>query len=79
MKENKKENGCERISTEDFPENCVERLSNNSRRRGPRIVSESYPTNSPQRAVQYIYRNLVVIFREQKPFVLKTVFFSHSA
>ena len=34
MKENKKENIVKGISTEDFPENCVGRLSNNSRRRG---------------------------------------------
>ena len=45
------------ISTEDFPENCVGRLSNNSR----------------QRVVQYVYRISVVSFREQKAFVLKTV------
>ena len=31
------------------------KLSNNSRRRGPLIVSESYPTSSPQRIVQLIY------------------------
>ena len=29
--------------------------------------------NSPRRVVQYIYRNSVVSFREQKAFVLKTV------
>ena len=45
------------ISTEDFPENCVGRLSNNSR----------------QRVVQYVYRISVESFREQKAFVLKTV------
>ena len=47
-----------RISTEDFPKNCVGRLSNNSR----------------QRVVQYVCRISVVSFREQKAFVLKTVF-----
>ena len=61
------------ISTEDFPENYVGRLSNNSRWRGPLIVLEGYPTDSPQRVVQYIYRISVVSFREQKSFVLKTV------
>ena len=61
------------ISTEDFPENCVGRLSNNSRRRGPLIVPEGYPIDSPRRVVQYIYRISVVSFREQKAFVLKTV------
>ena len=30
-------------------------------------------SNSPRRVVQYIYRILVVSFREQKAFVLKTV------
>ena len=74
MKENKKENIVKGISTEDFPENCVERLSNNSCRRGPLIVSEGYPTDLPRRVVQYIYQILVVSFREQKSFVLKTVF-----
>ena len=38
------------------------------------MVSEGYPTNFPQRVVQCIYQNLVVSFREQKVFVLKTVF-----
>ena len=61
------------ISTEDFPENRVGRLSNNSRRRGPCIVSEGSPTDSPRRVVQYIYRISVISFREQKVFVLKTV------
>ena len=36
--------------------------------------SEGYPIDSPQRVVQYIYRISVVIFLEQKAFVLKTVF-----
>ena len=40
------------ISTEDFPENCVGRLSNNSCRRGPLIVLEGYPTDFPRRVVQ---------------------------
>ena len=31
------------------------KLSNNSRRRGPGIVLESYPTNSPRMIVQRIY------------------------
>ena len=61
------------ISTEDFPENYVGRLSNNSRQRGPWIVSEGYPTNSPRRVIHYIYRISVVCFQEQKTFVLKTV------
>ena len=53
MKENKKnESVVKGISTEDFPENCVGRLSNNSRRRGPLIVSDYHPTDSPRRVVQ---------------------------
>ena len=41
------------------------------------MVSEGYPTDSPLRVVQYIYRNSVVSFREQKAFVLKTGYFTH--
>ena len=44
-----------------------------TRRRSPRIVSEGSPTHSPQRVVQYFYRNSVVSFREQKVFFFKTV------
>ena len=40
-------------------------------------VLESSPTNSTRRVVQYFYRNSVVCFREQKAFVLKTVFLIH--
>ena len=40
-------------------------------------VSKKLPSNWPRRVVQYIYRNSVVRFREKKPFVLKTMFFSH--
>ena len=42
-------------------------------------VSEGYPTDSPLRVVQYIYRISVVSFREQKAFILKTIFCSHLA
>ena len=61
------------ILTEDFPENCVGRLSNNLRQMGPRIVLEGYPTDSPRRVVQYIYRISVASLLEQKAFVLKTI------
>ena len=37
-------------------------------------VLEKLSSNSPRRVVQYIYRNSVVCFQEQKTFVLKTVF-----
>ena len=61
------------ISTEDFPENCVGRLSN------IRGAHEFF-----RRVIQQIrleglsnkfYRNSVVSFQEQKTFVLKTVYF----
>ena len=42
------------------------------------IVSKKLPNNSPRRVVQYIYQNSVLCFQEQKPLVLKTVFFSHN-
>ena len=38
-------------------------------------ISEKLSSNSPQRVIQYIYRNSVVCFQEQKTFVLKIVFF----
>ena len=46
---------------------------------GPMIVSENYPTIHLGGLSNSFYRNSVVRFREQKPFVLKTVFFSHLA
>ena len=61
------------ISTEDFSKNCVGRWSNNYTSEEPMYCSESSPTNSPRRVVQYFYRNSVMCFREQKAFVLKTV------
>ena len=46
----------------------------------PMTVRKKLSSNSPRRVVQYIYRNSVVCFQEQKAFVLKTVFFfSHLA
>ena len=72
--EKKSENGCERNFKEDFPKNCLGEWSNNSSRRRTHDCSKKLSSNSPRRVVQYIYRNSVVCFREQKPFVLKTVF-----
>ena len=80
MKENKKENSCEmnfngRFSgelgweivqqfTSEEPMNCFGELSN-------KFASEGCPI---------FYQNSVVCFQEQKPFVLKTIFFfSHLA
>ena len=67
------------ISREDFPENWVGRLSYNFMSEEPmnffgkfsnKFASEGSPIFSPK---------LGVCFREQKSFVLKTVFFSHLA
>ena len=38
-------------------------------------VSENYPTILPRRVVQYIYRNSVVSFREQKTFCFENCIF----
>ena len=77
MKEN--ENGCERNFKEDFSKNCLGELSSSSSRRRTHDCFEGLSSNSPRRVVQYIYQTSIVSLREQKPFVLKTVFFSHSA
>ena len=52
---------------EDFPENCVGRLSNNSRRRVIQHIRLGGLSNK-------FYQYSVVSFLEQKAFVLKTVF-----
>ena len=64
------------ISTEDFPENCVGRLSNNSRQKGAdelflRVIQQICLGGLSNR----FYQNSVVSFQEQKLFVLKIVFF----
>ena len=46
---------------------------------GLMTVSENYPTIHLGGLSNRFYRNSVVRFREQKPFVFKTVFFSHLA
>ena len=73
MKENK--NGCESNFKEDFSNNYLGELSNNSFRRWTHDCFGGLPSNSPRRVFQYIYRKSILCFREQKPFVLKTVFF----
>ena len=40
-------------------------------------VSENYPAIRLEGLSNGFYRTSVVCFREQKPFILKTVFFSH--
>ena len=42
-------------------------------------VSENYPVIHLGGLSNRFYRNSVVCFQEQKPFVLKTVFLSHFA
>ena len=54
--------------------NCLGELSKSSSRRRTRDFFGELLSNSPRRVVQYFYRNSVVSFREQKAFVLKTVF-----
>ena len=68
------ENGCERNIKEDFPKNCLGEWSNSSSRRRIHDCSKKLSNNSPRRVIQYIYRNSVVCFQEQKSFVLETVF-----
>ena len=68
------ENGCEMNFKKDFPKNCLGEWSNNSFRKRTHDCSEKLSSNSPWRVVQYIYRNSLVCFQEQKAFVLKTVF-----
>ena len=46
---------------------------------GPMTVWENYPAIHLGGLSNRFYRNSVVRFREQKPFVLKTMFFSHLA
>ena len=67
------------ISREDFPKNYLGEWSNSSSWRLTHDCFVELPSNSPRSVVQYIYRNSVVCFREKKPFVLKTMFFSHLA
>ena len=54
--------------TEDFPKNFLGEWSNSSSRRLTHDYFGELPSNSPRRVLQYIYRNSVVSFREQKPF-----------
>ena len=43
----------------------------------PMTVSENYPAIRLGGLSNRFYRNSAVCFQEQKPFVLKTVYFSH--
>ena len=59
MKENKKENGCERNFNGRFSEELGWEIVQQFTSEEPMNFSESYPKNSPRRVVQYIYRNSV--------------------
>ena len=54
--------------------NFLRELSNSSSQRRTHDCLGEISINLPRRVVQCIYRNLVVSFREQNDFVLKTVF-----
>ena len=61
------------ISTEDFPENCVGRRSNNYMPEEPMNCLGRFSNTFASEGSPIFYRNSVVCFREQKGFVLKTV------
>ena len=67
------------ISTEDFPENWVGRLSNRSFRMRTMTVSKSSPTNSTRRVVQYFLSKLGSVFSRTKSFCFENGVFSYMA
>ena len=75
MKE--KENGCERNFKGRFSEELPWRVVQQFTSEGPMTVSENYPAFRLGGLSNRFYRNSVVCFREQKLFVLKTMF-SHT-
>ena len=74
MKRNKNEYVCERNFNgrffEQLPWRDVQQITLDE----DHDCFEELSNNSPQRVVQYFYRNSVVSFQEQKAFVVKTVF-----
>ena len=73
MKERKRKNGCERNFKEDFLKSCpIVHLGGE-----PMTISENYLAIHLGGLSNRFYRNSVVCFREQKPFILKIVF-SHT-
>ena len=73
MKENKSENVCERNFKGRFFKELSWRVVQHITSDKDHDCFGALSSNSPQRVVQYIYRILVVSFREQKYFVLKTM------
>ena len=73
MKENNKENVCERNFEGRFSEELPWRIVQHITTDEDHDCFGALSRNSPRRVVQYIYGISVVSFREQKTFVLKTV------
>ena len=73
MKKNKNLNVCERNFDERFSEELPCRIVQQITSDEDHDCFGALSSNSPRRAVQYIYRISVVSFREQKAFVLNTV------
>ena len=73
MKEITRKNVCERNFEGRFSEELPWRVVQQITLDEDHDCFEALSSNSPRRVVQYIYRILVVSFREQKTFVLKTV------
>ena len=74
MDEKKKKMLVKGISMEDFPENWVGRLSNNHVKGAHELFWRVIQQIRLGGLSNRFYRNSVVCFREQKSFVLKTVF-----
>ena len=81
MKENERKMKMvvKRISRKIFRRIALESCPTVHLKGGPMTVSENYLAIHLKGLSNRFYRNLVVSFREQKPFVLKTVFFSNLA
>ena len=67
------------ISKEDFPNNCLEELSNGSSRRKTHDCFGELPSNSPRRVVQYISSEIGIMFLKTKIFCFENGVFSHLA
>ena len=67
------------ISQDDISENWVGRWANRSFRMRTMTVSESSPTNSPQRVVHYFTEHFGSVFSRTMGFVLKMIIFSYMA
>ena len=77
MTRKKNEKGCEKNFKGRFSEELPWRVVQQFTSERPMSVLENYPAIHLGGLSNRFYRNLVVSFRERKPFVLKTVF-SHT-